>query len=108
MGLEKADFAACTFVGLSIDKKQWQSLALGDSYLFVLDKNLEIIESVASQKGEEFSNFPEYFADDEGNLVKYVENGTVREGSAIESWAVENFQSMQDNTQYRHIQPYTE
>lgn len=62
MGLEKADFAACTFVGLSIDKKQWQSLALGDSYLFVLDKNLEIIESVASQKGEEFSNFPEYFA----------------------------------------------
>ena len=62
MGLKKADFAACTFVGLSIDKKQWQSLALGDSYLFVLDKNLEIIESVASQKGEEFSNFPEYFA----------------------------------------------
>lgn len=62
MGLEKADFAACTFVGLSIDKKQWQSLALGDSYLFILDKNLEIIESVASQKGEEFSNFPEYFA----------------------------------------------
>lgn len=62
MGLEKADFAACTFVGLSVDKKQWQSLALGDSYLFVLDKNLEIIESVASQKGEEFSNFPEYFA----------------------------------------------
>lgn len=50
----------------------------------------------------------EYFADDEGNLVKYVENGTVREGSAIESWVVENFQSMQDNTQYRHIQPYTE
>ena len=62
MGLEKADFAACTFVGLSIDKKQWQCLALGDSYLFVLDNNLEIIESVASQKGEEFSNFPEYFA----------------------------------------------
>ena len=62
MGLKKADFAACTFVGLSIDKKQWQSLALGDSYLFVLDKNLEIIESVASQKGEEFSYFPEYFA----------------------------------------------
>ena len=62
MGLEKADFAACTFVGLSLDKKQWQCLALGDSYLFVLDNNLEIIESVASQKGEEFSNFPEYFA----------------------------------------------
>ncbi len=74
MGLEKADFAACTFVGLSIDKKQWQCLALGDSYLFVLDNNLEIIESVASQKGEEFSNFPEYFASQaEKNHGKTIE-----------------------------------
>lgn len=62
MGLEKADFAACTFVGLCIDNSQWQCSALGDSYLFVLDKEFEIIDSVASQKGEEFSNFPEYFA----------------------------------------------
>lgn len=50
----------------------------------------------------------EYFGDEEGILVKYVENGTVYEGSAIPSWAAENFAGMQENTQYRHIQPITE
>lgn len=50
----------------------------------------------------------EYFGDDEGNLVKYVENGVTYEGTAIQDWIVENFRTMQENTQYRHIQPYTE
>lgn len=50
----------------------------------------------------------EHFADEEGVLVKYVENGTVYEGSAIPSWAAENFAGMQENTQYRHIQSYSE
>lgn len=62
MSRERCDFAACTFVGLSIDHKQWHCKALGDSYLFVLDEEFNIINSVASQKGLEFDNFPEYFA----------------------------------------------
>lgn len=61
-GLEKADFAACTFVGLRIVQNKWYCDALGDSYLFVIDRDCEIIDSVASQKGNEFDNFPEYFA----------------------------------------------
>lgn len=47
----------------------------------------------------------EYFGDEESNLVKYVENGTVYEGTAIPSWAADNFAGMQENSQYRHIQP---
>lgn len=67
MAKEKCDFAACTFVGLIVDKYKWKCSALGDSYLFVLDKNYQIIDSVASQKGETFDNFPEYFASKTGN-----------------------------------------
>ena len=72
MSRERCDFAACTFVGLSIDNKQWHCKALGDSYLFVLDKEFNIINYVASQKGHEFDNFPEYFASVHGK-----NNGTV-------------------------------
>lgn len=79
LGLEKANFAACTFVGLIIDKKQWYCLALGDSYLFVLNQDFEILNSVASQRGDEFSNFPEYFASLQGknNGEVLEEKGTL-------------------------------
>lgn len=74
MGLEKADFAACTFVGLCVNNKQWECQAIGDSYLFVLDSEFNIVESIASQEGQEFNNFPEYFASqaekNHGNVVK--------------------------------------
>lgn len=62
MGLDKADFAASTFVGLTLDEKGWASQAIGDSYLFVIDKSFKIIKRVASMDGREFDNFPEYFA----------------------------------------------
>lgn len=62
MAKDKCDFAACTFVGLTIDKDKWHCQALGDSYLFILNDEYEIIESVASQQGQDFDNFPEYFA----------------------------------------------
>ena len=41
----------------------------------------------------------EFFADDEGNLIKYVENGTVYEGDAISSQMLENFQYRKDFAQ---------
>lgn len=66
MGLDKADFAASTFVGLVFDKKEWNCLAIGDSYLFLVDKEYQIIEKVASMDGHEFDNFPEYFASKKG------------------------------------------
>lgn len=72
MSKERCDFAACTFVGLSIDNIKWHCKALGDSYLFVLDKEYNLINSVASQKGHDFDNFPEYFASVHGK-----NNGTI-------------------------------
>ncbi|MBR5698015.1 MAG: protein phosphatase 2C domain-containing protein [Prevotella sp.] len=78
MGLEKADFAASTFVGLSLDEKGWACQAIGDSYLFVVDKSFEIIRKVASMDGRGFDNFPEYFGS-----KKEQNNGTLirREGT---------------------------
>ena len=66
MGLEKADFAASTFVGISLGLNEWKCQAIGDSYLVVLNKFFEIIETVASMKGKEFDNFPEYFGSKKG------------------------------------------
>ena len=43
----------------------------------------------------------EHFADENGNLLKYVENGTVYEGDAIPSWIAESFTEMQKSTQNR-------
>lgn len=74
MGLDKADFAAATFVGLTLDKNGWKCQAIGDSYLFVLDKNFEITAKVASMEERDFDNFPEYFASKKGQ-----NNGTVVE-----------------------------
>ena len=65
-GLNKADFAACTFVGLSFGEKEWKCHAIGDSYLFVLNKDLQISEKVTSMEGAEFGNSPEYFASKQG------------------------------------------
>ena len=74
MGLDKADFAACTFVGLSLDNCGWKCQAIGDSYLFVLDRMYNIITKVASMMGRDFDNYPEYFASKKGN-----NNGWVKE-----------------------------
>lgn len=79
MGLDKADFAACTFVGLQFYKDNWICEAIGDSYLFVLDKDCNILDSVSSMKGHEFDNFPEYFASKEG----YNNGTTVKSGGKI-------------------------
>ena len=76
MGLDKADFAACTFVGLFLDDYGWKCLAIGDSYFFVIDKEYNIIDKVASMIGRDFDNFPEYFASKKGN-----NNGEVVEES---------------------------
>lgn len=67
MGLDKADFAACTFVGLALDNHGWKCIAIGDSYLFVIDKEYNIIKKVASMIGRDFDNFPEYFASKNGH-----------------------------------------
>lgn len=66
MGLDKADFAASTFVGLSFDKKRWSCQAIGDSYLFLVTKDFNILQKVASMDGHDFDNFPEYFASKKG------------------------------------------
>ncbi len=72
MGLDKADFAASTFVGLLFDKKHWSCQAIGDSYLFLVDQDYNISRRVASMDGHDFDNFPEYFASKKGQ-----NNGTV-------------------------------
>lgn len=79
MSKERCDFAACTFVGLSIDDNKWHCHALGDSYLFVLNNKLEIISSIASQAGHAFDNFPEYLASVHGknNGRIIYENGEI-------------------------------
>lgn len=79
MAKDRCDFAACTFVGLTIDKNKWHCQALGDSYLFILNDEYEIIESVASQQGQDFDNFPEYFASYHGknNGSVLVKSGDV-------------------------------
>lgn len=66
VGLEKADFAASTFVGLSLDKNGWNCQAIGDSYLFLVDEKYDIIKKVASMDGHDFDNYPEYFASKKG------------------------------------------
>lgn len=66
VGLEKADFAASTFVGLSLDKSGWNCQAIGDSYLFLVDEKYNITKKVASMDGHDFDNFPEYFASKKG------------------------------------------
>lgn len=79
MAKDKCDFAACTFVGLTIDKDKWHCQALGDSYLFILNDEYKIIESVASQRGQDFDNFPEYFASCHGknNGSVFVKSGDI-------------------------------
>lgn len=72
MGLDKADFAASTFVGLSFDIKHWSCQAIGDSYLFLVDQDFNILQKVASMDGHDFDNFPEYFASKKGQ-----NNGTI-------------------------------
>lgn len=62
MGLDKADFAAATFVGLQISADKWSCWALGDSYLGVLDQDYNIVKQIASMAGKPFDNYPEYFA----------------------------------------------
>ena len=46
----------------------------------------------------------EYFGDEEGNLLKFVDDGTVSEGNAIPSWAVDGFRMMQEFAQERNAQ----
>ena len=66
MGLDKADFAACTFVGLSLQMDKWKCQAIGDSYLFAVDNNYNIVRKVASMVGHDFGYFPEYLASKDG------------------------------------------
>lgn len=47
------------------------------------------------------TNESEHIADENGNLLKYTENGTVYEGDAIPSWILESFAEMQKSTQNR-------
>lgn len=73
MGLDKADFAACTFVGLTLSNSHWKCSARGDSFIFFLNEQCEIISKLASMDGEEFTNFPEYYASKKGkNYGKIV------------------------------------
>lgn len=62
MGLDKADFAAATFVGLRLSSSEWSCQALGDSYLVLLDNEYNILQKVASMDGQPFGIYPEYFA----------------------------------------------
>ena len=73
MGCEKCRYAACTFVGFVLDAESWNAWALGDSYLFVLNEQLEILDKVSSLKDDKFSVFLDYFSRDkvgkEGSVV---------------------------------------
>lgn len=46
----------------------------------------------------------EYFGDEEGNLLKVVDDGTVYEGNALPNWAVDSFRMMQEFAQERNAQ----
>lgn len=77
MGLDKADFAAATFVGLRLNPTEWSCQALGDSYLVLLDEEYNILQKVASMDGQPFGMYPEYFASKlgENNGVPIVRKG---------------------------------
>ncbi len=95
MGLGKADFAAATFVGLSLSVDKWFCWALGDSYLGVLDKDYNIVKQIASMAGKPFDNYPEYFASKKGlnNGAPISDSGSIKDGrffvlmsDAISDW----------------------
>lgn len=77
MGLDKADFAAATFVGLKLSPSEWSCQALGDSYLVLLDNEYNILQKVASMDGQPFGMYPEYFASklDENNGTPIFRKG---------------------------------
>ena len=95
VGLDKANFAAATFVGLSLSVDKWFCWALGDSYLGILDQDYNIVKKIASMAGEPFNNYPEYFASKKGlNYgVPIFDSGSIKDGrffvlmsDAISDW----------------------
>ncbi len=95
MGLGKADFAAATFVGLSLSVDKWFCWALGDSYLGILDQDYNIVKQIASMAGKPFDNYPEYFASKKGlnNGAPISDSGSIKDGrffvlmsDAISDW----------------------
>lgn len=95
MGLGKADFAAATFVGLSLSVDKWFCWALGDSYLGILDQDYNIVKQIASMAGTPFDNYPEYFASKKGlnNGAPISDSGSIKDGrffvlmsDAISDW----------------------
>lgn len=95
MGLGKADFAAATFVGLSLSIDKWCCWALGDSYLGILDQDYNIVKRIASMAGKPFDNYPEYFASKKGlnNGIPVSDSGSIKDGrffilmsDAISDW----------------------
>lgn len=66
ISLERADFGAATFVGVNFFEQSWFSWSLGDSYLFILDSNFNIIDKVSTMCDRPFDNYPEYFGSKSG------------------------------------------
>ena len=100
-GLDKADFAASTFVGLSLYEDHWSCEAIGDSYLFLVDSSYNIIKKIASMDGREFGNYPEYFGSkigrNNGSVIKQI--GTYEDvlffvlmTDALSDWFIETTQ----------------
>lgn len=95
VGLANADFAAATFVGLSLSVDKWFCWALGDSYLGILDQDYNIVKKVASMTGKPFNDYPEYFASKKGhnNGAPISDSGSIKDGrffvlmsDAISDW----------------------
>ena len=58
---EQTKASSCTFVGCYLEGNRWNYYALGDSYLFFVDKNGQM-SKFSSMEGKEFDVFPEYFS----------------------------------------------
>lgn len=81
VGLDKADFAAATFVGLQISADNWSCWSLGDSYLGILDQDYNIVKQIASMAGKPFDNYPEYFASkkESNNGEPVFDSGSIKD-----------------------------
>ncbi len=94
----KGASSECTFVGCAIENGVWRYIALGDSYLFFVDKDGHLLK-ISSMLGREFDVHPEYFSTTGKTKGKFI-TGTIplQEGAllmmtdALSEWFVKYYE----------------
>jgi hypothetical protein len=117
MGLDKADFAAATFVGLRLNPTGWSCQALGDSYLVLLDEEYNILQKVASMDGQPFGMYPEYFASKlgENNGIPIIRKGDYHQvkylilmTDAVSDWFIAEARSSEERRMMIEVSSHEE